>query len=453
MLTRALMLSPFPPVAPVRTTGRYLGANGQMYSIVWDAATDRLLVYYLGGGFSEIQTAISSQAQIAARTSTGAVGIYNVGSTGIVGDLVASYPFPAAPTGYSAHSYNANAEVLFTSNGGATSGGFQIRNLATGVSSGAISGYANVSTRAATYDVGDGWVTAVPQVNGKQSGNPYTFVTVNNRRALQVNYGVVSPAFPVLGRVAAPAVSPLPPLTGVPFILEAANTVRLVTVSLRSPGILRAGQAFIPATVSTQEVDVQGELVSAAEANWYGYVRADLTSHTFVPLSAYLGYRTEVPCQAFIQQDGSTLYRPTGTAIGSDFSFTKIGQPNLQLTGLQPGLAALYRAYGTQDPASTGILASYVKTVSTNDGSTIAERSIGGSQQVPTSLLALPHLGALVIWSGGTLVDTAVFQISFDGGLNWRQGTAFSSQFTGSQPTIRGAPYADLQVAVPLFLV
>lgn len=94
-----------------------------------------------------------------------------------------------------------------------------------------------------------------------------------------------------------------------------------------------------------------------------------------------------------------------------------------------------------------------MKTVSTADGSTIAERSIGGSQQIPTSLLALPHLGALVIWSGGTLVDTAIVQISFDGGVSWRQATAFRSQFAGSQPTIRGALYADLQAAIPLFIV
>nr|WP_129545707.1 hypothetical protein [Methylorubrum zatmanii] len=116
-------------------------------------------------------------------------------------------------------------------------------------------------------------------------------------------------------------------------------------------------------------------------------------------------------------------------------------------------MAALYRAYGTQDPASTSILAGYVKTVSTANGSTIGERSIGGDQQIPRSLLSIPHLGALVIWSGGTLVDTAIIQISFDGGVTWRQATAFRSQFVGSQPTIRGAPYADLQTAVPLFLV
>ncbi|ARO53979.1 hypothetical protein B2G69_07320 [Methylorubrum zatmanii] len=320
-MTWALMPSPFPPVAPARTTGRYLSVQG-MYNVVWDAATSRLLVYYLAGN---VPTAISSQAQIAAQTSTGAIGIYNLGSTGIVGEAVATYPYPTSPTGYSAHSFNANADVLFVSNGGANSGGFQIRNLATGVSSGAITGYANVSTRAATYDVGDGWVTAVPQANGKKTGNPYTFVTVNNRRALRVDYGVVSPAFPVLGRVAAPAVAPLPPLTGVPFILEGANTIRLVTVSLRSPGFLRAGQVFIPATVSTQEVDVRGDLVSVAEADWYGYARTDLTSHAFVPLSAYLGYRTEVPCTGFVQQDGSTMYRPNSTAIGDDFTFTRVG--------------------------------------------------------------------------------------------------------------------------------
>ena len=88
MLTRALMPSPFPPVAPARTTGRYLGAQG-MYNVVWDAATSRLLVYYLAGN---VPTAISSQAQIAAQTSTGAIGIYNVGSTGIVGEAVATNP-------------------------------------------------------------------------------------------------------------------------------------------------------------------------------------------------------------------------------------------------------------------------------------------------------------------------------------------------------------------------
>lgn len=450
MLTRALMLNPFPQQAPSRTTGRYLGLNGQMYNIVWDPATSRLLVYRLGGSFTEIQTAVSSQAQAAVRTATGRVGISNVGQTGVVGSPIADYAYPATPTGYALHSIAANADVLFTGNATGTQGGFSIRNMATGVSSGAIAGYAGVSTRERTYSTGDAWLTQIPQDTGLSAGAPYSIFTQNGRRVLRVIYGVISPAYPVLGRIGAPSITPIP-MTGIPRILASANTVRAVTMALdlAATAQCRAGKVLIPARVTTQEIDVQGTTVSVAEADWYGYVEANATSSTFMPLSAYFGSRIDVPCTVEPQSDGSTIYRPTG----ADFMFTKVGAPNLALYGILPGTAALWRMNGSSDPVTTATLPAHIKTVRTADGSTIVDADVGSTIDPPTALFALPHIGALVRWRSGQFVDTAIIQISFDGGLTWQQATAFQSQLNNGQPTIRGASYENLRAAIPLFIV
>lgn len=37
--------------------------------------------------------------------------------------------------------------------------------------------------------------------------------------------------------------------------------------------------------------------------------------------------------------------------------------------------------------------------------------------------------------------------------MTWQQGAAFRSQLNNGQPTIRGAPYAALRAAIPLFIV
>lgn len=264
-----------------------------------------------------------------------------------------------------------------------------------------------------------------------------------------------SGSFPVLGRVAAPAIAPLP-LTGVPRVLGGAGAVDAVSILLNAADIAlcRAGQVFIPARATTRELDIQddgagGYLVSVGEADSYGYVRADATSSTFVPLSAYYGYRTGVTCQAFPQQDSSVVYQPSG----QDFAFTRLGPPTLTLHGILTGIAALWRPTGTADLASTAVLAAHFKTVRTADGSTIADTAVGGTISSAGSLFALPHIGALVRWNEGQFVDGAVIQISFDGGLTWQQGTAFRSSFNNAAPTVRGAPYAALRAAIPLFIV
>ncbi|SFE20233.1 hypothetical protein [Methylobacterium sp. yr596] len=455
MIARALRIGTFPQLAAARTTGRYLGLNGQMYNIVWDAATSRLLVYLLGGSFTEIQSAVSSQAQAAVRTPTGQVGVYNVGSTGLVGDPVASYAVPTTPSGYQLHSYLANADVLFTGNATSNQAGFLIRNLATGASSGAIAGYATLSTAANTYRTGDAWLTQIPQANRLGAGSPFDLYTENGRRLVRLNYSVQSGAFPVLGRIAAPSIAALP-LTGVPRVLGGASTVDAVSILLRAADVAlcRAGQVFIPALATTRELDVRDDgagryIVSVAEAEWYGYVRADATSSTFVPLSAFYGYRTGVTCAAVPQQNGSVIYQP----VGQDFTFTQLGPPNLSLHGILTGIAALWRNTGTAAPASTAMLPAHLKTVRTGDGSTVVDTDVGGTISSAGSVFALPHLGALVRWTDDQFSDTAIIQISFDAGVTWKQGTAFRSPSNNAAPTTRGAPYAALRAAIPLFIV
>ncbi|WHQ72047.1 hypothetical protein [Methylorubrum extorquens] len=434
MLTRASMLNPLPLQAVARTTGRYLGLNGQMYNIVWDAATSRLLVYLVGGSFTEFQSAVSSQAQAAVRTPAGQVGIYNVGPTGLVGDPVASYPAPTAPTVYLLHSFLANADVLFTGNSTSNRDGFLIRNLATGASTAAIAGYVTFSMAANTYRTGDAWLTQIPQANGLGAGSPFNLYTANGRRLVRLNYAVNSGAFPVLGRIAAPSIAPIP-MTGVPRVIGGANTVDAVTILLSAADVTlcRAGQVLIPARATTRELDIQDDgagryLVSVAEADWDGYVRADATSSTFVPLSAYYGYRTGVTCAAVAQQDGSTVYQP----VGQDFAFTRVGAPNMTLYGLLTGVAALWRRTGSSDPASTATLPAHLKTVRTGDGSTIVDTDVGGVLSSAGFLFGLPHLGALVRWTDDQFSDAAIIQISFDGG-----GPGSRGRRSGRRSTMR----------------
>ncbi|BAU90643.1 MULTISPECIES: hypothetical protein [Methylobacteriaceae] len=444
MLTRPLMLNPPALQAPARTAGQYVTPAGRFYRMTYDAALDRLNFFRVrASAFNDLVTSVSSGAQVAALTAAGRVGIWNVGSTGLAAAPVADYAYPPFVTGYQLHSVNAAADALYTGSGGS----FLIRNLATGASSGAIPGQSGFSTASFTYGTGDGWVAQIQQANGTQPGTtPWSYETSANVTRLRIAYAVNSAGATALARVAPGGLQALP-FTGVPRVLDRANTVFWVRVVLGDVTRAFGRQSFVAtsATVDVDEIDVEmledgSALVSMVRASWYGIVRADLTGASFVPLSVFYSRRDAVPCSV-----ANGLYTSRAQQWGSGRDVF-VGQYSLLASALLPGAVGLFRGPGVADPATGATLAARFRSVSL-DGTTLVDGpppSGGGG-----GLIGIPHLGALLAYTA----NSTAAMISFDAGATWRAVTTFRSASDNTAPVLGVPDWADLRAATPLFIV